>query len=323
MIVVAGLGLSGSYLLKRLDDEGFEARGFDPRIQDFYVPCGYATNIRKLRDILRSVNLNADDYVEHEGKEVTISGPDMPELTFSSAGICTIDKNRLEKDLISGQGYERTRAKFGPGDTVIDATGVSRYYLGKAENDFLMYTKEYVTAKAGHSDFHFRYFSRGTGYYWEFPLKKGFHVGAGADGVEAINQSLAGFVPERVLSRKIRLKPLFDQMFNRNIIGTGESIGTVSPITGEGIIPSLVSAEILVRCLKEAADVEELKVLYGKRIRDRFAAYTGLFDLLTASRNGKLLTLGNIRNARYAKADFEGFGIDLKIWKIIRRLIPI
>ena len=323
MIVVAGLGISGSYLLKRLDDEGFEVRGFDPKTQDFYVPCGYATNIRKLRDILRSVNLNADDYIEREGKDVTISGPDLPELTFSSAGICTIDKNRLENDLISGHKHERARAKYESGDTVIDATGVSRYYLGQAENDFLMYTKEYLTDEADHADFHFRYFSRGTGYYWEFPLKNGFHVGAGADSVEAINQSLAGVVYKKVLSRKIRLKPLFDQMFNQNIIGTGESIGTVSPITGEGIIPSLTSAEILVQCLKEAVDTEELKLLYLERIRDRFAAYQGLFDLLVSSRNGKMFTLRNIKNAKFAKADFEGFGIDIKIWEIMRHLIPI
>ncbi len=323
MISIAGLGISGGYLLRRLKQEGFQVEGFDPKASGFYVPCGYATNRFGMDNLLKNVGLSIDNYVEAEADSITISTENGRELHFPSKGLCTIDKNLLEADMISGMPYQKTRAPAPDSENhiLVDATGVSRYYLGPAERDFLMFTKEYLTGNARHRDFFFRYFSAGKGYYWEFPLNGKFHVGAGGESQEIVEKSV-GWVQEheKMVSRKIRLAPLFGQIYRGNIIGVGEAIGTVSPITGEGILPSMESAEILFQCMRDFSDLETLKSNYETRIRKHFKRYPKLFQLLMNTRNGELKKAGNLAAIKSAKEDFENFGIELKIGRVLKQL---
>ena len=73
----------------------------------------------------------------------------------------------------------------------------------------------------------------------------------------------------RVTSRNIRMAPMFENVYHGNVIGVGEAIGTVSPITGEGIVPSLQSAEILYECLK-INESDSVGIRYQKKIRKEF-----------------------------------------------------
>lgn len=324
MIVIAGLGIAGSYLFRRLSEAGFEVSAYDPKVSGFYVPCGYATNGFRLGNLISRVGLDVGDYVERDARRIIISGPDGREFDLSPAGLCTIDKNRLEGDLIGELSFSRSRAPglVGENNILIDATGVSRYYLGKAKGDLLMHTKEYLSPSATHEDFYFRYFSSGSGYYWEFPLSSGYHVGAGGDSAEMVKSSTNWVKePVKTVSRKIRLSPLFDSMFRDNTIGVGEAIGTVSPITGEGILPSMESAEILFQQLKAHDSIEEVKANYRKEIMKTFSRFTRLFELLTDARNGDLKKLRNISALRSAREDFENFGIKLSISRILRQLV--
>lgn len=322
MIYIAGLGISGGYLLRRLKQEGFQVEGFDPKAAGFYVPCGYATNRFRLDGLLKNIGMSADGYIESEAGRITISTEAGRELNFPSKGLCTIDKNRMEEDMISGVPYQRDRAP-NPNevDILVDATGVSRYYLGAAENDFLMFTKEYLTGKGKQDGFYFRYFSAGKGYYWEFPLNGKFHVGAGGESQDIVEKSVQWVTDyEKLVSRKIRLSPLFNNISRGNIIGVGEAIGTVSPITGEGILPSMESAEILFQYIKKFSDLESLKLNYEGQIRKNFKRYGKLFQLLMNTRNGDLRKVGNLSAIRSAKEDFENFGIELKIGKVLKQL---
>ncbi len=323
MITIAGLGISGGYLLRRLFMDGFDVIGYDPKTEGFYVPCGYATNRNRLGDLLNNINLDVNQYIESEAESVTISTEAGRQLIFSSIGLCTIDKNRLEYDMISGMPHERKKAEYplSPEDILIDATGISRYYLGEATGDLQMFTKEYLSEESTHHDFYFRYFSAGRGYYWEFPIGDKYHIGAGADTRELIDDSVNWVKkPYKVASRKIRLSPLFDQMFKGNVIGVGEAIGTVSPITGEGILPSMKSAEILFQCLKKYSDTQTLKQEYELAIRKEFRRFTKLFELLSDARNGDLRKLRNLSAISSAKEDFENFGIELKVAKVLKQL---
>lgn len=323
MFHIAGLGASGSYLFRRLKDSGFDVAGYDPKKPGFYIPCGYAVNMNKLRVYTNRIGIDADGYLEAEAESVTFASDSGINVKLPSIGFCTIDKNRLESDILNGCKYERIRAPnpSGKGDILIDATGVSRYYLGPASGDLLMRTREYLTDSAPQQHFYFRYFPSGRGYYWEFPLRNGYHVGAGGDTIEIVSDSLRAVKdPIRVMSRNIRLAPLFDQVHRDNIIGVGESIGTVSPITGEGIIPSMESAEILFSCISRYDDLEELKEKYAAEIRDRFHRYVKLFNLLENARRGGLKKLGNLSAISSAKEDFENFGIQLEIMKVLKQI---
>lgn len=322
MISIAGLGISGGYLLRRLNLDGFRVEGFDPKANGFYVPCGYATNRLKLDGLLKNVGLSADDYIEAEAERITISTEAGRELHFPSKGLCTIDKNRLEEDMIMDMPHQRSKAQIpGKEGVLVDATGVSRYYLGPADNDFLMFTREYLTGEGKQGGFYFRYFSGGKGYYWEFPLSGKFHVGAGGESQTIVDQSVKWVSDyEKLVSRKIRLSPLFDQISKGNIIGVGEAIGTVSPITGEGILPSMESAEILFQCIRKFSDLESIKAGYVSQVRKHFRRYEKLFRLLVNTRNGDLRKAGNLSAIRSAKEDFENFGIELKIGQVLKQL---
>lgn len=323
MIRIAGLGVSGSYLYRRLMDSGFEAEGFDPKRAGFYLPCGYAVNLDKLTSLIGNIGLDAKDYLESTSNSVTFESDSGISINLPTSGFSTIDKNRLEYDILSELKVEQRTAPQTSHDNgiFIDATGVSRYYLGPATGDLIMRTKEYLTETAPHGDFYFRYFPSGRGYYWEFPLKNGYHIGAGGDSIDTVSNSLENVKDsKRVMSRNIRLSPLFDQIHRGNIIGVGEAIGTVSPITGEGILPSMESAELLFQQLKKYDDLESVKENYTFQVKKVFSRYSKLFQLLLDARNGELRRMRNIAAISAAREDFENFGIEMKISKVLKQI---
>ena len=319
MITIAGLGISGSYLLKRLKNSGFDVRGYDPKPPGYYLPCGYAVNIHELAPLLEEANLSARDYLLSEAESITIGTESGGEYVFQSRGLCTIEKNRLENDMVAETRFTREIAPA-KGDIIVDATGVSRYYLGKTPEDFTMYARELVTTESGHDDFYFRYFPDGKGYYWEFPLGDRYHIGVGTSDFEYLDKYLANRPRERITGRKIRLKPLMGSAVRGNIVGIGEAVGTVSPITGEGIIPSLKSAEILYQCLNRNEDREEAFRAYMKAMEKTFSRYMKLYSLLMNFRSGRK-GLGNVRYLPAAVEDIRSFGIDFRMTKVISEFL--
>ncbi|WP_393971994.1 hypothetical protein OXIME_000593 [Oxyplasma meridianum] len=315
-IAIGGLGISGSYLLRRMKDSGFNVTGFDPKVPNYYIPCGYATNIKKLKIYMKKIGIDADKYVLSRSSKITFSGHNFKPIEFGSMGLCTIDKNMLERDMIDGLDTKREIIS-GEFNLVVDATGVSRFYLGKHTSDLLMPAREYLTDSAHHSDFYFYFFEGGKGYYWEFPLGDHYHIGSGAVDLEMIDSYLKPVPHLRVTGRKIRLKPLFDQISRDNVIGTGEAIGTVSPITGEGIIPSLKSAEILFQCLRKNDDLEEVKIKYSGEIIKNFRSYPELYRLLSKVQRGENFHIQDLKAALFARKDLRNFGIGFKITKVI------
>ncbi|MEM0155078.1 MAG: NAD(P)/FAD-dependent oxidoreductase [Thermoplasmataceae archaeon] len=321
MINVAGLGMAGSYLMRRLRQEGLEARGFDPKRPDFYIPCGYATNLNRLKSFATRAGIDPENYVLYESKGVTFSGNNFEPVTFPARGIGTFDKNQMEKDMVAGLEIYREPLRISNNAITVDATGISRSLLGKHNGDEQMYAVEYVTDKAMHEDFYFHFFARGVGYYWEFPLGEHYHVGAGAVSREIVMESLKGIKGRRVTGRKIRMKPLLDIVSSGNIIGVGESIGLVSPITGEGILPALESAEILVQCLKRYDDLESVKQEFKKKVSEKFNYYYGLHELVSAVQHGEKLGLKSLKWANSARKDLVGFGIGFSVMKVIRHFL--
>lgn len=317
-MLIAGLGVAGSYLYRRLHDSGFDVMAYDPRRQDFYLPCGYALNEHVARSYLANIGMDVDDYILSRADTVTIDSGKRT-LEFDSCGLCTVDKNLLLRDMVLNIPFKREKAPNN--DIIIDATGISRAYLGPVENDLTMFTKEFLCQQSEHRNFYFRYFNGGHGYYWEFPLGRDYHIGAGSDMIDIMNNSLNVTHYMKVVSRKIRLCPLFHNISSGRVIGVGESIGTVSPITGEGIMPSIESAEILFQVLRRANDMESILVHYSNEISRFFRRYNSLYSLLLDSRNGKLMKISNVMKYRAVKEDFRHFGIEINIRGLVKAII--
>jgi flavin-dependent dehydrogenase len=217
--------------------------------------------------------------------------------------------------------YNRGILRPGKEGIVIDASGVSRSMLGPCAGDFTMRAVEYIVPGREVKDFLFRYFPSGTGYYWEFPMKGYSHIGAGSDDLGRIQRELSGYSGNRVLARNIRLSPLFDHLHRGNIVGVGEAIGTVSPITGEGIGPSLESAEILFGILKRNEEVDSIMEKYHREINLKFRRFRKLYELLLKTRQGKLFSPASLGAISAVREDFRNFGIDFSLKGLLRSFI--
>ena len=95
-----------------------------------------------------------------------------------------------------------------------------------------------------------------------------------------------------------------------NIVGVGESIGTVFPLLGEGIIPSMECADILVDNVDNIAE-------YERQVAKHFAIYGTVYDFVRKKIDGKFNPVTQIANMlaifRYMKRNEDRFGMDIKL----------
>ncbi|WMT52234.1 MAG: NAD(P)/FAD-dependent oxidoreductase [Ferroplasma sp.] len=316
-IRIAGLGISGLYLYWRLKNDGFDVTGFDIKKEKFYIPCGYATNENIMQKYMSLINIDFEKYVFSRANQITFAGNKFDDRILDPSGLCTFDKNKLEED--GRNSIEISKINRNKGGLIIDATGISRSYLGKSPGDSQYFTLEYLTDSSDHRDFYFYFFEGGRGYFWSFPLGNRYHIGAGSLS-KADLDTVRKYIPVRITSRNIRMSPQFSYIQNGNVIGVGEAIGTVSPITGEGIVPSLRSAEILYECIKKYG-IEDAGNAYRHRIMDEFGYYYRLSRLVSNIQAGRILNLSNIAAIKYVKKTVNEFGIRLEILSFIRHFI--
>jgi len=316
-IKIAGLGISGIYLYRRLKDAGFNVYAFDPKKRGYYIPCGYATNEFNMSRYMSNINIDFSDYVLSRADNITFSGNKFDGRTLKSGGLCTFDKNKLEE--LAAKDIPMSPIRQEAGDLIIDATGISRAYIGPSAGDLQYKTLEYLTPHSDHEDFYFYFLPGGRGYFWSFPLGKNFHVGVGSLSSEDFSL-VRKYKKIRVTSRNIRMAPLFNDMGSENIIGIGEAIGTVSPITGEGIVPSIESAEMLFNCLK-TGDVNNILTEYRKKINRKFGYYNKLGSLVMNIQKGNIMKSGNILAIKDVKKTINEFGIKLEIMPFLKHFL--
>lgn len=329
-IAIVGMGVAGSYLSSMLSRE-HRVSGFDMHQKDsFDAVCGWGSVKGAMAKYAKDCGLNFEDYVTHTGKvmHVDVNG-DMVNIDLK--GLCCFDKIRFIKDLVDGQDI-----RFGQVvskdvlsedgyDMVIDSTGLIRSLLPKVKDDFLIPCVQYRVKykEPPFDDFYVKTFPNLSGYFWYFPLGDGlFHVGAG-DYYKRHNEELSNFFkkyPCEVLKkngRPVRITPpsLCEPFFDGKVVGVGESIGTVYPMLGEGIIPSLQCAEILLENLHDLATYRE-KVLKHFKIHDpiyRFikSKIEGTFNLAF-----QLPTLVNIY--RHMKTREDRYGMHIKMTNLLK-----
>jgi len=260
-VAVVGAGVAGAYLLNRIPAE-HQVEAFEMRSEEnWYTVCAWGTSEPYIKSLVKQAGFNFDDYVLHTGKKMIVDLGD-EQLDISLRGLVTYDKHALTHDMIKGKNVhwgsqmKEVDGNFKDFDMVVDATGMHRSLLPKVQGDMVIPSLEYQvkSKELPYDDFVIRPYENITGYWWYFPLGDGMaHVGAG-DLRGRYRGELDEFVRKyhcevvRRIGRPVRVTPpLYCQPFSEGkVVGVGESIGTVYPMLGEGIIPSMQCVNIFV-----------------------------------------------------------------------------
>jgi len=323
-IAVVGLGVAGSYLMRRLSQR-HEVVGFERQPRETYKAiCAWGTVDHEMQNKLDKVDFDFGEYLLHKGQSLILdNGRETSSVPLK--GLCTYDKARLQLDLTKGlkafygvvPELDRLVKDF---DLVVDATGVTRALLPKPESDNVVSCFEYRVRYDGakpYDDFYVKIFKNWYGYFWYFPLSGGdVFVGAGDisnNHVKVVNTFLSAKGGRAVAryGRAVRIAPPeYMRPFRAgNIVGVGEAIGTVYPMLGEGILPSLDCADILLECLD---DLE----LYERRVIEYFKPYTDIYKLIRLKQAGELSLVKHLplitRAYRYMKGREDYFGLVIR-----------
>jgi flavin-dependent dehydrogenase len=289
-IAIAGAGIAGGYLSGLLEKRGISADIYDG--MDHHTRCGsrscgwgVPTAIGKY---LADVDLNLEDYLIEPMATMNFDG-----LTAETP-LCTLDKPRLLRDLTGGASLRRKNLE--PDDAldyeiVVDATGIQRAFLPPCRSDLTLPTiQQRVTVESrGNERLGAGVYGNqvpGLGYLWIFPLRNGlYHIGVGGIGLSRLSDLLEQFYRESSdafsftslcsCEGSVRVaSPYYSTPFfirkscngrgRQLIIGIGESIGTVSPFTGEGILFSL-------ECTRLFVDSWLNPEAYTQSVLDRFS----------------------------------------------------
>ena len=328
-IAIVGMGLSGSYLSSRLSTE-HKIVGYDLHTKDnFDAVCGWGS----VKDILEKYasvcGLKFEDYVVHNGKKMIVDvNGEIIDIKLN--GLCCFDKKRFIQDMINGKEviygkYVNKEILKEDYDIIIDSTGLIRPLLPKIENDLLIPCVQYRVRfkNPPYDDFYIKTFKGLTGYFWYFPLGDGiFHVGAG-DYLRRHNDELSTFLnkhPCEILKkngRPVRITPpiLCEPFFDGKVVGVGESIGTVYPMLGEGIIPSLQCADLLIGNLNNFQK-------YRDSVLEHFRIHYPVYRFIKSKIEGKFILplqlISLIRIYRYMKINESRYGMDINIRNLLK-----
>jgi flavin-dependent dehydrogenase len=329
-IAVVGAGVAGSYLLNRLD--GHEVECFEQRQQDkWYTVCAWGTSQPYISAMVKKAGFNFDDYVLHKGKTMVV---DYGKGSFVAPlkGLVSYDKHRLCEDMLKGhkvhwgtQVKGINDGKFDGFDMVVDATGMPRSLLPKIPGDIIVPCVEYQvkSTKFPWDDFYIKPYKNMSGYLWFFPLGEGMaHVGAG-ELHAAYRGELEVFLKKydcevvRKIGRPVRIVPPSRCLpFSQGkVVGVGESIGTVYPMLGEGIIPSMQCVETLVENLHDMKR-------YQEEVLRKYAIYSKVFKFVKSRIEGNFSLVRNFPELLsiyvHMRSNVERYGLETRLTDMLK-----
>ncbi|MBP1930007.1 flavin-dependent dehydrogenase [Methanolinea mesophila] len=289
-IAIAGGGIAGGYLSQLLAQKGITPEVFDG--MDHATRCGYRScgwgAPERIGAYLTDVGLDLSDYLVEPMTSMNFDG------LVATTPLWTIDKPGLIRDLTEGSSLHRqnlTREAADEYDLVVDATGIARALLPPCRSDLTLPTVQHrviVQPLDGERLLPGVHGNQipGLGYLWIFPLAGDeYHIGIGGIGLASHDSLMDRFYRDsadrfsftrvcgcrgvvRVASPYYAMpfysRDLREDGTSRLTMGVGESIGTVSPFTGEGIVYSLECARIF-------ADSMEDPEAYTRTVLARFS----------------------------------------------------
>jgi flavin-dependent dehydrogenase len=334
-IAVVGIGVAGAYLMNRLaSDRDNHVVGFErmPQSQHDAV-CAWATCENVMSGLARNCGLHFDDYVLHGGRNMRVDLGDKGHIDIGLRGMVSYDKLRLIQDMIRGTDIRFGRAprkdELEPDfDIIVDSTGFHRNYLPRVPNELwipcVQYKVKYPSGKEPFDDFYLRSFPSMSGYFWYFPLGNGYaHVGAG-DFLKSHNRFVNEFLKKneckviKKVGRPVRLTPPSScEPFTdgRKSVGVGESIGTVYPLLGEGIIPSTWCAELFVKNLHDMP-------AYRQAVLEKFKIYSLVFKFIQLKISHKFNMVKNsidmLKLYQHMKSEEKRYGMEVRMTNMLK-----
>lgn len=256
-MAIAGAGLAGAYLYKLLSKERVRIDVYDlrPKTRCGVSPCAWATS-EGFIGLVEASGLDPGKYILQQIDHVTVG-----EIKVK-VELMTIDKPSLVKDLLEGTNIKYSPLEVKKYDRVIDATGLSRAFLTPIKEDIVSSCIQYCVQK--NEPLEPRVEPAGIGYAWCFQLSNNrYHIGCGSLAEKPIQvmKKLGWFETYKLnpgrnilcgCTGKIRITgPKASQPFVIDgawdgIWGVGEAIGCVGSIVGDGIVPGMRSAQILI-----------------------------------------------------------------------------
>ena len=331
-IAVMGMGVAGSYLMARLQKTEHKAVGYERSLKEKHDSiCAWGTIKSTMNDLCNKVGIDFNKYLIHDGKKMHVQMNNQEEFDIGLHGLCTYNKIGLIQDFIKdcdvryGQAppLEQLEKEY---DIIVDCTGFYRMYLPKLEQDFFLPTYEYKIEyedKVPFDDFYIKPFPGMSGYFWYFPLgEKVAHIGAGDYRKQHVVETDKFFKKyggkiTKTVGRPIRLATpdLCRPFYKGKVVGVGESIGTVYPLLGEGIIPSMVCADIFV---KNLGNNEK----YEKEVLDYFKIYGKVFKFVRKKIHKNFSIIKSLPDVlsifRYMKKNEERFGMEIHMRDLMK-----
>ncbi len=253
-IAIAGAGVTGAYLRKALGNRGHSVDVFDknPGTRCGLTPCAWGAS-RGFAELVKAAGLDPARYILECPDYVIVDGIKI------GGDLMTVDKRMLIRDLLEGVEVDYSTPDFSRYERVIDATGVARALLPSIDDDFTLRCVEFrVRSNVSLEN---RIKLGGVGYAWCFPLShEEYHIGCGSlrtDPRSTLKD--LGWIGDRARHTEIvcactgaiRLRgphtslPFVVTGAPCEIWGVGEAIGCVAPLAGDGIVPGMRSAQIM------------------------------------------------------------------------------
>ena len=255
-IAILGAGVAGSFLANILEDR-HNIRVYDGNLmRGHYCAWGCFKNL--LGEELTRIGLNVDDYILCTPQTLILNGI---YIKLRSNQV-SIDKPKMLKDI-----WPQTKViprhvpmvKQAGADLTVNATAKP---LGKYHE---IATKQSKANLVGTEEktIYINIDPKYVGYSWAFPLDsegKEYHLGAGcvnADPAILIDKLLKRYKIEAIgekcqCNRSIAVvNPDEVEIVKNGIVSIGEAAGLVHPLTGEGTLSALESANLLAGSLND------------------------------------------------------------------------
>jgi len=269
-VAIAGAGIAGSYLAKLLEKKGISPDIYDSMAHTTrcgYRSCGWGAP-QSIRTYLADVGLDLDTFLLDSMSSMNFNG------LVTETSLYTLNKPLLMRHLTRGTGLKRQNLGLEEADDydiVVDATGVNRAFLPPCRSDLIMPTLQsrVIVESCGTGHLEAGIYGKripGLGYLWIFPLGNNhYHIGIGGIGCDHLDSLLNRYyqdlsadfsfttlcscngvirIASPYYSTPLYLRKTRNNGTSQVIVGIGESIGTVAPFTGEGIIHCLECARI-------------------------------------------------------------------------------
>jgi len=334
-VAVVGIGVAGAYLMNQLsNNHDIHVVGFERMEEKNHdAVCAWATCENIMKDYAKKCGLDFENYILHDGKKMTVDIDDNRNICVNLKGMISYDKLKLIQDMIKGTNivYNKVPQKSTleqEFDLIIDSTGFHRHYLPKLKDELWIPCIQYKVKYDNTSpfdDFYLKAFPSLSGYFWYFPLGNGYaHIGSGDFRRKHTNEFLEYFLKKynctiiKKVGRPVRITPPSKCLpFNdgKKTVGVGESIGTVYPLLGEGIIPATICAELFINNINNLTN-------YYNDVLNHFKIYSLVYNFIKMKISNNFNMLKNfidlLKIYNHMKKNENRYGMEIDIMNMFK-----